>query len=221
MTRFLSLAVLAVLAVSARAQMGDPCVMTEITRLCGQPNGPDFKDCASTKFAVAMQTCRGASKEGAAKAKSTSPCTEDMKKYCPGIWPGPELHECMSKHMGDVTPECAAYGKTMMAKHGKDKPMEAGDAACMADAKKLCPALTGLDGGELMDCMVSHEKELSPSCRKKFGSRKSAGKDLGCAASIKKLCPDASFGSPEMSACMVEHKDELPASCDKLKGKKR
>jgi hypothetical protein len=209
--------VLALFAASARAQMGDPCVMSEITKLCGQPNGPDFKECAKTGFPTAMQTCRGSSKAAAEKSAGKSPCAEDMKKYCPGIWPGPELHECMSKHMSDVTPECAAYGKTMMSKHAHDKPMNAGDAACMADGKKLCPGLTGMDGQKFMDCLLSHDKELSSPCKKRLGSR-DGGKTAECGAALKTVCPDAEIGSPEMMQCMMQHKDVIPAAC--RKGKK-
>jgi hypothetical protein len=220
MTRALAaLAVLASLAGPVRAQMGGPCMMTELAKLCPgmAPGSAEFSACSRTKAGEAAAACQG----GGAAAKNApaggkSPCAEDMKKYCPGLWPGtPEFSSCMSSHMGDVTPECADFGRKQMGKHEKMKP---GDAACVADAKKLCPGLTGTDGPKFMSCMTAHYDKLSPLCQKQFKGAKDDGM-VDCSEAMKKLCPDAELGSPEMTKCSIEHKDELPASCRK-KGKK-
>lgn len=225
----LAAAALVALSAAAHAQMGGPCMMTELTKLCGTPGTPDFQTCSREKAGEAAAACQGQgqaqaakSKGGAAGAAGKGPCAEDMKKYCPGIWPGPELHECMSKHMSDVTPECAAYGKKMMAEHGHDK-MKAGDAACVADAKRVCPGLTGLDGPKFMECMTGHYAELSPLCQKNFKGAKGDKDDadvVDCSVALKALCPDTEAGSPERTKCMIEKRDELPASCSKKKRKK-
>ncbi len=227
-TARLAALVLAVLAAPVRAQMGGGCMMTELTKLCGAPGTPEFTACAKTKAGEATANCQGGGaaapkKDGAAAAGAKSPCADDMKKYCPGTWPGtPEFHSCMSSHMGDLTPACAEFGRKQMGKHqGK---MTAADAACVADAKKLCPGLTGTDGPKFIGCMTKHYDELSPLCQKQFKGAK-GGKDgdvgaVDCMQSMKSVCPDAEPGSPEMTRCMIDHRDELPAECRKKKGRK-
>jgi hypothetical protein len=215
-------AVFAAFCAPARAQMGGACMMTELTKLCGAPGSPEFQACAKSKAGEATANCQGAS--AAAKKDAPggkNPCGDDIKKYCPGMWPGtPEFQSCMSSHMGDVTPACAEFGRKQMGKH---KAMSAADAACVADAKKLCPGLTGTDGPKFMGCMTGHYDELSAPCKKQFKSAR-GGKNgepdaVDCMQAMKKTCPEAEPGSPEMTRCMIEHRDELPASCRKKKGK--
>lgn len=220
---FAAAALLAVLAAPARAQMGGGCMMTELAKLCGAPGSPEFQACAKEKSGEAMAACQGGGGQASGKkAAGTSPCSADAKKYCPGMWPGtPEFGECMKSHMGDVTPECAEFGRKQMAKHGgKHEKMKAEDKACIADGKKLCPGLTGLDGGELMACMTKHYDELSPMCQKQFKGAKEDG-TVDCSQELQKVCPDAALGSPEMMNCMMAHRDELPPSCRKDKKKKK
>ncbi len=218
--RIAAFVALALFAAPARAQMGGACMMTELTKLCGAPGSPEFQACAKDKSGDAAAACQGG---GAAAPKSgadKNPCADDMKKYCPGMWPGtPEFQSCMSSHINDVTPACAEFGRKQMGKHqGKMKPA---DAACVSDAKKLCPGLTGTDGPKFMGCMTKHYEELSPLCQKQFKGAKN-GKDgdtVDCMKALQTACPDAEMGSPEMTKCMIAHRDDLPPACRKKKGK--
>lgn len=214
----LLLSVLASLAVSAAAQPGGPCMMTELQKLCGAPTSPAFNACAKEKSGEAMAACQGgggpASGDSApAKGGKQNPCKDDMQKYCPGKWPGtPEFHSCMNAHMSEVTPECAAFGRKQAAKHGADgKKMSAGDKACVADAKRLCPGLTGADGVKFMSCMSERYDKLSEPCRKVF---KGAKEDQGggatvseCAKAMAEKCPGVEPGGPGMLKCVTEHSD--------------
>ncbi len=224
---FAAAAVLAAFAVPARSQMGGGCMMTELAKLCPgtAPGSPEFAACAKTQSGAAMANCQAqkpAASLGKTEKTGMSPCADDMKKYCPGMWPGtPEFRVCMGSHMGDVTPACAEFGRKQMGTHEK---MKDDDKACIADAKKLCPGLTGTDGPKFMSCMTTHYDKLSPPCQKQFEGAK-GGKDgepgtVECMQALKSVCPDADPGTPEMMKCMVEHREELPPACQK-KGKKK
>lgn len=216
-------AVLAALAAPAFAQapgMGDNCMMQQMAQLCpGVKAGtPEYRDCLKEHASEASAACMGQRQEKAAEdtragLRQKSPCMDDVKKYCPGKWPGtPEFSACMKEHRSDLTPACRAFADKRM-KEGH-KP---GDDVCVADAKKFCPGLTISDGGKFMSCMSGHYDQLSPSCQGKFKGMKSgmSGDHGDCMAAVQKLCPDAQPGTPAMMRCMVAHHSELPASCHK------
>jgi len=75
----------------------------------------------------------------------------------------------MRAHINDVTPACAAWGK----KRAAMKP-KTGNDVCVADAKKVCPGLTVMDGPKFTTRMTAHYDGLSPACQAKFKGLKAA-----------------------------------------------
>jgi len=200
--------------------MGDNCMMQEIAKLCpDSPMGtPGFQACMKEHSTEASAACMGQSQKKAGDAAHAdlikkSPCMDDVKKFCPGKWPGtPEFSACMKEHRSELTPACREYGDKRM-KEGR----KGGDDVCVADAKKYCPGLTVSDGAKFISCMNGHYDDLSSSCQAKFKGMKSgmSGDHGDCMAALQKVCPDAQPGTPEMMQCMMQHRTELPESCHK------
>ena len=224
--RVAAIVALAAFAVRAHAQdaagmMGGGCMMQQLTQMCpdAKPGTPDFSACAKLHSADAMAACQKNSSDAASastkkKVSESSPCADDAQKYCPGKWPGtPEFSACMKSHMADVTPACAAWGKKREGMKSKSA-----DDACVADAKKLCPALTVMDGQKFTSCMTKNYDSLSPGCQPKFKGLKAgtSGAHGECMAALQKLCPDLQPGdNGGMMQCMMAHRADMPASCHK------
>ncbi len=222
------IAALAAFAAPARAQdaagmMGGGCMMQQLTQLCpdAKPGTPDFSACAKLRSGDAMAACsKQSSAAGAAETSKTaagaSPCADDVKKYCPGKWPGtPEFSACMHSHMGDVTPACAAWAKKRENMKRGDLKSKGGGDVCVDDARKLCAGLTVLDGARFTDCMTKNYAGLSLACQKKFKDLKEAktGAHAECMAALQELCPDMQPGdNGAMMQCMMAHQSELPPS---------
>ena len=220
-----ALALLAAFASPARAQdaagmMGGGCMMQQLTQLCpdAKPGTPDFSACSKLHSGEALATCQKTSSDAAAastkkQVSASSPCADDVQKYCPGKWPGtPEFSSCMRSHESDLTPACAAWAKNHSSVKGKP-----GDTTCVADAKKYCPGLTVMDGPKFNGCMVKNYDSLSPTCQALYKGAKTAfASHDECMAGLQKLCPGL---QPEdhgaMMQCMMGHSSELPPSCHK------
>ncbi len=90
-------------------------------------------------------------------------CREDMTKFCKDIQPGEgRMLECMKKHEGELSAEC----KSMMAskKEHMKRRMHSAHEACQADVEKFCKDVAP-GKGRIMECLKSHESELSAACK--------------------------------------------------------
>lgn len=85
------------------------------------------------------------------------PCHEDMEKFCKGM-KGPEAHDCLEKHKADLSKECMDRRSEM---HDQ---MQKQIEACKDDMKKFCADVKPGEGRK-MECMKSHEKDLSQGCK--------------------------------------------------------
>lgn len=219
-----AVAFLAAFAAPLRAQAPAPglgeCMLQQLATICPDKQGTaGYSACSKIHAQEAMTACRSQRRDAAAAqtkkdVAEKSPCAEDSQKFCPGKWPGtPEYSACMRSHMGDVTPTCAAWGRKRAGTH-----QPATNDACLADAKKLCPGLTVVDGLKFNDCMTSHYDGLSKTCQTKYKDlAKGKGGAAGdCMTALKPLCPGAQPGSAEMMQCMMDHPKDLPASCAKM-----
>lgn len=91
------------------------------------------------------------------------PCREDMKKLCAGVEPGHgAIMKCMKEHEGQVSAACKAH---MEEKKGELKEkFGAAREACKGDVEKFCKDMKP-GGGAIINCLKSHEAELSESCK--------------------------------------------------------
>lgn len=85
----------------------------------------------------------------------------------------------------------------------KDAPMASQSAqACRADFKKLCDGVRP-GGGRGLECLKSHESELSSGCKAAMNQAKD------CAAQARELCGAEGGDADKRRACLKEHASEL------------
>ena len=78
------------------------------------------------------------------------------------------------------------------------------EGPCKPDIEKFCKDAKGKD---LMDCLKTHEKDLSESCK----ARMAAPRNEACKADAEKFCKDAK-GKARLD-CMKTHEKDLSAAC--------
>ncbi len=81
-------------------------------------------------------------------------------------------------------------------------PGQAAAQACRADARKLCRDVEP-GGGRIVQCLRSHQAELSPGCAAELGSLER------CADQLRRLCGDARGSA--LRQCAESHKEALAA----------
>lgn len=227
-----ALILLALFAAPVRA-MDMACMMLAAQGACPgvQPGSDEFRACMQ-KHPEVMSRCMSApaatEQEVAQKAAPPAhPCAADAEKFCPGKFPGePAFHDCMAANKKKLSKACVDWADAhpeQTSGKAPDKDM----AACIADAKRLCPGIPPMSD-EFKACMMDHVEQLSPACRQARkdqaaqgpGSKDEAAPDAGpskaeaaCAKAIRKLCPKAAPDSEEYMSCMMENQAKLPKEC--------
>jgi hypothetical protein len=106
------------------------------------------------------------------------------------------------------------------APSGAGKP-QAWQKPCEGDIGKLCKDAAA-KGGNVPECLASHEKELSEDCTSAFLWRYKVAQD--CKEDIEKLCKDkVASGATTMSQCFKDNEKALSEKCRTalVKGSKR
>jgi hypothetical protein len=87
---------------------------------------------------------------------------------------------------------------------------------CQADAEKFCKDVKP-GGGRIIECLKSHETELSSECRSRGAELREARQELksACKDDIRKFCGDVKVGAGRILRCMKEHEPELSDACKK------
>jgi len=89
----------------------------------------------------------------------SGPCAQDAKKLCPGVEPGGgRIMKCLHEHEGQLSDACKAN-----IQKGKDE-LKGKLQSCKDDAQKFCKGIQP-GGGKVMECLKSHQSELSPACQ--------------------------------------------------------
>jgi len=85
---------------------------------------------------------------------------------------------------------------------------------CSDDIEKYCKEIKP-GGGRLLNCLKSHEAELSVSCRGKINELQGIIKDCeqACSGDIALFCKDIQPGGGRIIKCLREHDKELSSSC--------
>ncbi|HXX81072.1 MAG TPA: cysteine rich repeat-containing protein [Thermodesulfovibrionales bacterium] len=92
------------------------------------------------------------------------PCAQDVQKFCPGVEPGGgRIMKCLHEHAGEVSDACKAR-----LQQGKDQVKDKLQS-CKDDAQKFCKGIQP-GGGRIMECLKSHQSELSPACQTTINS---------------------------------------------------
>ena len=92
------------------------------------------------------------------------------------------------------------------------------EGACREDVKKFCGDVKP-GGGAVMDCMKSHQADLSAGCKEnmsegkaKFEEKMKAVK-AACQADLTKYCANVTPGEGREFACLKSYEDKISAGC--------
>lgn len=102
----------------------------------------------------------------AADDHGTGPCADDVKKFCGDVKPGHKsVVKCMMEHQAELSPTCKEHHTKMKAEIKDLKE------ACKEDNEKFCKDAPG-GRGRIMKCLMQHEADLSPNCKKEIAEMK-------------------------------------------------
>lgn len=89
------------------------------------------------------------------------------------------------------------------------------DQPCALDIEQFCNDVPPVHGG-IPKCLKEHEKDLSPSCKKRItkvaDNMKKAHKE--CADDIDSFCSAIHPGGRGIINCLEENRDQLSAACE-------
>ena len=85
---------------------------------------------------------------------------------------------------------------------------------CADDIEKYCKEIRPGDW-RILNCLKSHETELTVACKGKIEELKGIIKDaeLACSGDISKFCNEVQPGEGRILKCLREHDKELSSSC--------
>ena len=105
----------------------------------------------------------------------TAACEVDVGRLCSEVKPGGGRKlACLLRHQDDLSSSCQAEMEHLEA---AKETVQTAQAACTADAKRICPDVTSV-AGLLVECLQEHEDAVSAECR---------SVDLGTAAKAAQL----------------------------------
>jgi len=89
-------------------------------------------------------------------------CRAALAKLCEDVTPGGgRRKKCFEDNVGNLSPTCQV--KLQEQAFRMEETMRSFQAACEADARRLCP-LVPSGGGRILECLEDHSNELSDSC---------------------------------------------------------
>jgi hypothetical protein len=171
-------------------------------------------------FAVLAAFAAPARAQDAAGAMGNNCMMQQLSQLCSAKPGTPEFSVCAKQHTGDAMAACSQQSSAAGAA-AAGKPT----SPCMDDAQKYC-AGKWPGSPEFMDCMHSHQSQLTPACaayaKKRSAEKPKAGDDV-CVADAKKVCPGLTIMDREkFTTCMTKNYDSLSPSCQaKFKGLKK
>ncbi len=89
---------------------------------------------------------------------------------------------------------------------------------CASDVEKFCKD-TQPGEGRIVECLKSHDAELSAECKASWAAKKVEMKQVvkeihaACEEDQKKFCADVEKGKRRIMKCLKSHKAELSEAC--------
>jgi Cysteine rich repeat len=101
----------------------------------------------------------------AVMAAETTPCLEEIEKYCNNIKPGEGILNCLRKHDKDLSTVCREKLEASNRNLIKDQQL------CAKDIDTFCKGVVP-GGGRILRCLSGHRDELAPDCREIVTARR-------------------------------------------------
>ncbi|KAI7844989.1 hypothetical protein COHA_001355 [Chlorella ohadii] len=213
----------------------------EIARLCGkvEPGEGRLEDCLTHQLeeeeegdAKGPSVSEGCRQELAAfKADRASnvnkdlalakACRDDIKKYCKKVGPGGdplELLDCLRRSKKKLSDKCEARVFEEQEEEAKDWRVDARlQAACKADAEKLCDDVDEDEEGATTECLLTKVPQLSALCRDQLKRAMVERADdirlerpllHACSRDMRRFCKDVEMGEGRMEACLQDHREQ-------------
>jgi hypothetical protein len=157
-------------AAPARAETG--ACRADLERLCKgvEPGEGRIVKCMKEHEAELSAECKasaGKMKEKAHEKKDEleEACKADKERFCKDVEPGEgRIMACMREHEAELSEKCKAMKGGMKEKFEKMKAMKEKAEACKADKERFCKDVQPGEG-RIVECLKSHEAELSEACR--------------------------------------------------------
>lgn len=91
---------------------------------------------------------------------------------------------------------------------------QGGQGACKADVEKLCKDVQPGEG-RIIDCLKTHEKEVSPGCKAHVKEVRHQLKQVSdaCEPDIEKFCWETPMGKGGIAKCLKQHSADLTPGC--------
>jgi hypothetical protein len=73
-------------------------------------------------------------------------------------------------------------------------------------------------GGRILDCLNSHQKDLSITCSRKLeeSKQKIMEAQQACTGDMEKFCKNVQPGQGRILSCLMEHARELSPACSQI-----
>jgi hypothetical protein len=85
---------------------------------------------------------------------------------------------------------------------------------CKQDIQKFCKDVKP-GGGRLIECLKTHENELSAACKEKRSQLKEGLKGVheACKQDVEKFCGQTHPGGGRVVECLKAHENEISSQC--------
>ena len=100
----------------------------------------------------------------AVMAAETTPCLEEIEKYCNHVKPGEGILNCLREHDKDLSTVCRDKLEASNRKLLKEQQL------CAKDIETFCKGVVP-GGGRILRCLSGHRYELAPDCREIVSAR--------------------------------------------------
>jgi len=160
-------------------------------------------------FAPAVALAEGAGEGEGGKG----PCRQDVQRYCAQAAGGEKTMDCLLDHKKEITDACYDALKTRLSSNqgnggsqqgGGQGPQRGGQATCHSDVAQFCRGMEP-GGGRIVDCLISHQKDISEACYqalKKKASNEQGDADAGF-QSVSRASPASVYRSKQPDGRIV------------------